>query len=366
MKILQIYNDYYPPVCGGIEKHINTICEGLKDKCEIEALVCNRKLFGKTDYINNVRVKRAGELGRIQSAPISLSFPILLKKTQCDILHFHLPCPTAVIGYFLARPKGKIIVTYHSDIVRQKWAMGIYRPLLVKFLKRADKIITTSPDYIKSSQILNRFRDKCIVIPHGVDPDKFEIDDKKHNVVYTDKSTPVILFVGKLRYYKGIEYLIEAMKSVNAILLIIGTGSEEKKLKKMVESMNLSSKITFLGNIPDNDLSYYYNNCEMFVLPSVERSEAFGIVQLEAMACGKPVISTALSTGVPWVNKDGITGLVVPPKNSQELAKAINKLLNNPRLATEYGNTGKIRVKETFSSSNMLEKLESLYKTITS
>lgn len=351
-KILQIYNDYYPPVFGGIEKHINTICEGLQTKFDITALVANRSPLTEIVNIDGVEVIKAGTLTRLQSAPISLPMPFWLKNTKADILHFHLPCPTAIISYFLARPKGKVIVTYHSDIVRQKWAVGFYKPLVEKFLNMADFIIATSPNYIESSAILNKFRHKCIVIPLGIDLSKFK---------YLEPEEPTVLFVGKLRYYKGLEYLIAAMKDIDAKLLVIGTGTEEKKLKTLSSQLNINHKIAFLGNVSEERLPCYYSNCSVFVLPAVERSEAFGTVQLEAMASGKPVVSTNLKTGVPWVNQDSVTGLIVPPKDIKALANAINKLLQNPSLRGELGKNARLKAEKEFSQEKMLKSIIELY-----
>ena len=363
MKILHIYNDYYPPVLGGIEKHINTICEGLtqplhagaglKHKFQIQVLVASRKKKTVLENINGVEILRIAEFGRFQSAPVCPSMPIWLKKLDPDILHFHLPCPTGVISYFLAKPKGKVIVTYHSDIVRQRWTMGIYGPLLVKFLNRANCIIATSPNYIDSSPLLKKFKNKCVVISHGVDTDTFRPYPTENEY---------ILFVGKLRYYKGLTYLIKAMPDIKTKLLIIGTGNEERRLKNLAVKLGLQSKIGFLGNVSEQKLSEYYQNCSIFVLPSIYRSEAFGIVQLEAMACGKPVVSTKLDTGVPWVNKDSVTGFVVPPKNSLALADAINSLLKDSKLRRNMGRNGRERVEKEFNKKLMIKRTADVYE----
>lgn len=340
--ILQIYNDYYPPVFGGIEKHIHTLYEGLKDKFDIKILTAGGSPFTKIEN----EVVRAGTFGRIQSAPITPMMPFWLKKLESDILHFHLPCPTAIISWFIAKPKGKVILTYHSDIVRQKWAIGIYKPLVEKFLSKADRIIATSPDYTKSSPILRKY--KCVVIPLGIDTSRF------YN---RPPEEPTVLFVGKLRYYKGLEYLIKAMENVKAKLLIIGTGKEEKRLKKIAGP----DKVFFLGNVSEDKLPDYYASCSVFVLPSTEKSEAFGVVQLEAMASSKPVISTSIKTGVPWVNINGVTGLIVPPKDTAALRDAINKVLDNPPLAEKLGRNGRARVEKEFSREKMLKSIEKLY-----
>lgn len=353
MKILHIYNDYYPPVFGGIEKHINTICEGLKDRFQMQVLVASRKPKTISENINEIDIFRVAEFGRIQSAPICPSMPWPLKRLNPDILHFHLPCPTGMVSYLLAHPRGKIVVTYHSDIVRQKWAIGLYGPLLVKFLKKSTCIIATSPNYIDSSPFLKRLRHKCVVIPHGVDTSKFRVSSTEDSY---------ILFVGKLRYYKGLDYLIKAMQRVKTKLLIIGTGNEEDRLKELAIELGVQSRVAFLGNVPEKDLPSYYQKCSVFVLPSVCRSEAFGIVQLEAMACGKPVVSTKLDTGVPWVNQNGVTGFIVPSRNSQALADAVNRLLDDRMLMEKFGRNSRQRVEKEFSKELMLNRTAEVYE----
>ena len=178
-KILHIYKDYYPPIVGGIEKHINTICESLKEEFEIKVLVANRKPGTETEIINGVEVVKVGSLGRFFSAPLSPLFPSYLKKLKADILEFHLPNPTAVISYLLKKPPGKVLVFYHSDIVRQKWAMKGYGGILRRFLKLADKIIATTPRYIETSEYLLDFRDKCVAIPIGIYTSLFSKPDLK-------------------------------------------------------------------------------------------------------------------------------------------------------------------------------------------
>jgi rhamnosyl/mannosyltransferase len=355
IKVLHIYNSYYPPTIGGIEKHINTLCEGLKTRFNIRVLVTNNTPVTKIENINEIDIIRVGTLGTLQSAPIAPFMPLWLKKLDTDILHFHIPCPTAMISYFLAKPKGKIVVTYHSDIVRQKWAMGIYRPLVKKLLSLAAAVIATSPNYINSSEILNGFRNKCTVIPLGIDTLKFKEGTPKE---------PTILFAGKLRYYKGLEYLIKAMQNVNAKLNIIGTGTEYSRLRELTANLKLNEKIFFLGDVSEKDLPAYFSSCSIFVLPSIHRSEAFGIVQLEAMASGKPVVSTNLDTGVTWINQNNKTGIIVPTKDVIALENAINKLLNDKKLLEELGQNAKSRAEKEFNQDLMLNRTINLYNSL--
>ncbi|MQY69266.1 MAG: glycosyltransferase [Firmicutes bacterium] len=364
-KVLQINKLYYPWI-GGIEKVVQNIAEVLKSEVDMEVLVCRNRGRGRNEIINNAKVMRAGSLGIFFSMPLSLSFPIMLKRLNRDILHFHLPFPLGVISYLLMRPKGKVVVTYHSDIIRQRLAKILYRPFLMKFLKRADSIITSSQNLKDNSPALKGFQDKCKVIPFGIDLEEFRLTPeiaKRAQEIKEKHKGPLILFVGRFVYYKGLEYLIEAMKNIEARLLIIGRGPLEKKLKKMAQRFAISNKIVWIGEVSRKDLISFYHACALLALPSISNNEAFGIVQLEAFTCGKPVISTNLPTGVPFVNLHQKTGLIVPPKDSEALSRAINSLLKSPNLREQYGRYARERVEKEFTRELMAQKVLKLYKT---
>ena len=316
MKILHIYKDYYPPVHGGIEKSINFLCNGFKNSADVEVLVTNTEFKTRIDVIDGIKIYKIADLGRILSAPLSPAFPYWLGKIKADILHFHLPNPTAVISYLLAKPKGKVVVTWHSDIIRQKKFLKLYAPFLYKFLKHADAIIGTSERYIKTSPHLSKFLDKTYPIPLGIDISEYIAapDTNEHVVKIRERyGERIILFLGLLRYYKGVQYLIKSMKSVDGKLLIIGKGPMEKKLKSLTAELQLNDKVIFIGVVDEKTKLHYLHSCNILCLPSILRSEGFGLSQLEAFACGKPVISTNLNTGVPYVNQNEVTGLVVKP-----------------------------------------------------
>ncbi len=366
-KVLQINKLYYPWI-GGIEKVVQDIAEDLKSEVDMEVLVCRDRGRGRNEIINNVKVMRAGSLGIFFSMPFSLSFPVMLKRLNRDILHFHLPFPLAVISYLLMRPKGKVVVTYHSDIIRQRLPRIFYRSFLMKFLKSADCIVTASPNLRDNSPILKRFKDKCKVIPFGIDLEKFKLIPeiaKKAREIKEKYRGLLILFVGRLVSYKGLKYLIEAMKEVEARLLIIGRGPLEARLKRLAKRWGIEDQIIWMGKVDRRDLIAYYHACDLLVLPSISNNEAFGIVQLEAFACGKPVISTDLPTGVSFVNLHEKTGLIVPPKDSKTLAQAINRLLRSPDIGKRYGQYAKKRVEKEFTKELMAQRVLKLYQNLT-
>jgi glycosyltransferase involved in cell wall biosynthesis len=370
MKVLQVNKLYYPWV-GGVEKVVQDIAEGLKNKVDTDVLVCQSKGEGITEVINGVKVHRAVSLGICLSMPVSFKLPFMLRKLSKgrDILHFHMPFPLAVISYLLMRPEGRVIVWWHSDIVRQKKCLRLYKPFLMSFLKKVDRIIVATPEAIESSVFLKKFRNKCALIPYGIDLKRFrpnaEIQEKAVSI--RRKYGPrLVLFVGRLIYYKGLDYLIKSMQQIDAALLLIGDGPLRSHLKNLAADLGIEDKIVFLQGISDEELPAYYHACDLFVLPSIARAEAFGIVQLEAMACGKPVINTALPNGVPHVSVNGQTGITVAPADTAGLAAAIDELLTNNDLREGYGRNAFRRVQDHFSKEQMLERIYRVYENVLS
>jgi glycosyltransferase involved in cell wall biosynthesis len=372
MRVLQIYKDYYPPVKGGIEKHLNLLTNGLLDRgVQVEVLVSNTRLKMEIDHFNGFPIYKVPQLGRISSAPLNVTLPFWIRKlgAKADILHFHFPNPTSEAAYLISGLKKKVVVTYHSDIIRQVYLKKFYEPLMHCFLNRANRIIATSQKYVETSQTLINYKEKCEVIPLGINIDQFNINSRNDRMekvgrIRRKHELPLILFVGRFRYYKGVHVLIQAMRNIDAKLLIAGPELESGDIKKVIAEAGVRHKIDVLGELSDDMLSDYLHACDIFALPSVKRSEAFGIVQLEAMACAKPVVCTEIGTGTSFVNIHEKTGLVVPPNNPDALAKAINLLLKNPATAKQYGENGLARVNAFFSSDKMIRSTESLYRKI--
>ena len=367
MKILQV-NKLYSPWVGGVEKIVQQVSEGLsgKKEFEVEVFCCSQKGARKTEEVNGVKVYRAASLGVFWGMPLSFDFFRLFKKLskEADVIDLHHPFPLGDLALFLFRPKAKIIVHYHSDIVRQKILELLFKPLVVSTLKRAEKIVVSNPNLMRSSPYLNKFQEKCQVIPFGVDLARFARFDEKEVEKIKEKYGKFVLFVGRLNYYKGLEYLIEAMKKVEANLVIIGEGQEEKNLKFQISNLKIDNRVFFLPFQKEDELVNYYRACSVFVLPSIFRSEAFGLVLIEAMACAKPVISTELGTGTSFVNQDGVTGFVVPPKDSRVLAQTIKKILEDKKMTENFGRNARERAEKEFSLDKMLKRTEKVYKEI--
>ena len=362
MRILHVYKDYYP-VLGGIENHIKMLAEGLMQRgYEVQVLVTNTGSKTMIEKINGVPVIKAGCPVRISGAPISPGFYAWMRRLKPDITHLHFPNPSGELGQLFLGQSRKFVLTYHSDVVRQKYLLRLYTPFLWKVLAKADRIIATSPNYIRSSPYLSRFADKCVVIPLGIDLKPFEtIDNDRVQTIRQRYGSPILLFVGKLRYYKGLQYLLEAMPKIEARLLVVGTGPMAKAWQALAEKLGLTDKVAFLGQVADEELPLYYHACDLFILPASHRSEALGVVQVEAMACGKPIVCTELGTGTSYINVHGETGLVVPPRDPGVLVEAINQLLADEALWSGLGQRGRQRAKE-FSKEAMVEKVVGLYE----
>jgi len=372
MKIIQTNKAYYPKV-GGIETTITTLSEGLVENynLDVHALVCNSKYSLKTidKIIKGVKVKYLPVFGFIASLPISPGYFKSLFQLSGDILHVHEPFPLADLAFQviprIRKKFSRIVVSWHSDIIRQKWVLSFYKKYIFEFLNIADKIIVSNPNLIENSDFLPSFRDKCEVVPIGVDLSWVNSSsDLKINSINDGKSS-LILFVGRLVYYKGIEYLIEAMKFVpDSSLVIIGTGPLKKQLINRINELKLSKRIKIIPEVDEKTLHEYYKSCDFLVLPSVEKSETYGIVQIEAMACAKPVICTELGTGTTFINQNGVTGIVVPPRDSKSLAEAINKLNSDQKLKSYLGEHARERAMNEFNSHKMIEKIYKTYQTL--
>jgi glycosyltransferase involved in cell wall biosynthesis len=231
-------------------------------------------------------------------------------------------------------------------------------PFINSSLKRARKIIVSGNNIINSSPLLRKYREKCAVIPFGINYDSKDEDTaESEKITEKYRKDKLILGIGRLVYYKGFEYTIKSMVDVNANLLIIGTGPEEKKLKKLISELKLENKVFIIK--PQKKLATFFLASDLFVFPSTERSEAFGLVQLEALARGIPIVNTRLGTAVEEVSLDGVTGLTVETKNSKALSEAINKILNNENLRLEYSKNAIKRYQEFFTQEKFLKRIKS-------
>ncbi len=349
MRILQVYKDVHPFVRGGIERYIHDLSRYLSGRGhDVDVLVAGGR--GSSRFVSGFNIIEYPCICRILSNPVSPHLSRILKTIPADVLHFHLPLPSAVTAWLLSRRDTPYVVTYHSDIVRQAFLLPLYGPILRKFLKGAFRVIATSPVYRDTSDYLSSL-ENTEVIPIGSDLDVFKPPDAVRKGDY-------VLFVGRFRMYKGIEVLLDAWKEFpRRRLVMVGGGPLEREVRSriLVDDLN----IEIVSDPDDAQLVELYQQARCLVLPSTLRSEAFGMVQTEAMACGIPVISTALQTGVPWVNASGVSGLVIPPGDPCSLAAAVREL-DDPHLHSELSAGAIDRVKHHFNALELFSKVESL------
>lgn len=359
MRILHIYKDYFP-VVGGIENHVRLLAEAQAAQGHtVTVLVTALNHHSRVEAINGVRVLFAARWLNLSSAPLSIELFQRARELRAEITHLHSPYPVGeMANYFFSRTPATVL-TYHSDIVRQKIMGALYTPLLHRVLARVRAIIATSPNYIETSRVLARWRNKCIVVPLGipVPPAPPALHSPR------SASGAQLLFVGKLRYYKGVNYLLTALTQIpDAQLAIVGAGPMEREWKALAQTLGVAARVQWLGEITDTALHAQYANCDIFVLPCSERSEAFGAVQLEAMAAGKPIVSCDTHTGVAWVNQNETTGLVTPPKNPDALAQALRRLMGDATLRAQMGAAGRARFAREFTLDVMVERVQRVYE----
>jgi len=364
MKILQV-SKFYHPIPGGIERVAQQFAEEMRARGhEASVLAARKRGLGTRETVDGVPVQRAGSLGVTLSTPLSPTFPYHLDRLAraADVVHYHVPNPVAVTSHLLVRPDAPAVVTYHSDIVKQSGALRLYRPLLTRFLDSLDQVVTTSPELRDRSTLLRDYRAKTAVVPLGIDVDALR-ETGRETLPPVEPDEPLVLFVGRLTYYKGVSVLLRAMaRTDRGVLAIAGEGELRERLVSQARDLGIADRVRFLGYVSEDELGALYRRATVFVLPSVAPSEAFGIVQLEAMARGLPVINTDLPTGVPWVSRDRETGLTVPPGEAEALAAAIDRLLRDPALRERLGRQGRRRVEAEFTESAMVSGVEAVYE----
>jgi glycosyltransferase involved in cell wall biosynthesis len=366
MQVLFVYKDYYP-VLGGIEGHIRLLAEGMAARgLATQVLVTSLTARTVSEERNGVKITKAGRIANISSAPFSLDLFNLIGTFRPDIAHLHFPYPIGELAQLWRGRARRLVVTYHSDIVRQRLLLVPYRPFLRRLLARADALSVSNPTYLTRSRYVAPHAAKTEVIHHGQDLSRFAHTPASQGLAAKIRSqygAPLVLFVGRLRYYKGGDVFIQALRSVvGAHALIVGTGPMEASWQALSQQPGLDGRVHFAGNVPDADLPAYYQAADLFVLPSTHPSETWGAVQIEAMASGLPSICTELGTGTSYVNQHGITGLVVPPRDADALASAINRLLADGALRRSMGAAALVRASAQFGHEIMIDRTVRLYQ----
>ena len=364
MRVLHFFKTYLPETVGGIEKVIYQLCESTRPlgvDSEVLTLSADRdqaELMVGTHKVHRARLD-------MQVASTGFSFSALGQLSslarEADLVHYHFPWPFMDVAHFAARIDKPFVVSYHSDIVRQKYLLHLYRPLMRHFLSKAGRIVVASPNYLESSGVLQGFRDKTQVIPYGLDEAACPQPSEKRLEHWRSRlGTRFFLFVGVLRYYKGLHILLEAAADTGYPLVIAGAGPMEQELRSQAAALKLSN-VHFVGRVDEEDKYALLQLCSAFVFPSHLRSEAFGISLLEAAMYGKPMISCEIGSGTSYINLHGETGLVVPPSNAPALREAMAELWNSPARAAEMGQRAVERYRELFTAERMGRQMAALY-----
>lgn len=365
MKVLQLGKFY--PLRGGVEKVMASLTEGLSARGTQCDMLC-----ASYDSGRKMQVIPFNEKGRIIVVPtwlkaagtmISPKMIIWLRahKDEYDLIHIHHPDPMAALALRLSGFQGRVILHWHSDILSQRLLLFFYKPLQNWLIRRAERIVGTTPVYLRESPHLARVQDKCIAVPIGIDP--LQPDPLKTAEIRSRfPGKKLILSVGRLVPYKGFPYLIDAMTLLPETfhLVIGGTGPLRETLEQLILAKGLQTRVTLTGFISDADLPAWFGACDCFVLTSTMKTEAFGIVQIEAMSCHKPVVATRIpQSGVSWVNEDGVSGRNVTPGKPDEYAAAIQEVTAN---GVKFGESAYLRYLKCFTREQMILNIEQLYE----
>jgi len=366
VRVLHFFKTYYPETYGGVEEVIYQLAEN-SSRYGIDAQVLTLSqrgsIRGERYHNHIVHRSRADFYAASTSFSLSAFRDFTELARDVDLIHYHFPWPFMDLVHFTTRVKKPSVVTYHSDIVRQRALLELYKPLQNRFLASVGHIIATSPNYVASSAVLSKYKDKVSVIPIGID-DAFlsVVPERKILEAWRDRLPErFFLFIGALRYYKGLSYLLEAASIARYPIVIAGGGPDEAVLKAQANALGLDS-VHFVGALSPTDKSALLRLCYAFVFPSHLRSEAFGIALLEAAMHGKAMISCEIGTGTSYVNLDGVTGLTVPGANSDRLVEAMRVLWKDSDVTAQYGENARQRYLTLFTAGDMAKQYSELYK----
>ncbi|MFA7383438.1 MAG: glycosyltransferase [Desulfurivibrionaceae bacterium] len=379
MRVLHVFKWYYCDSRGGTEKAI----QQLAASCAKEGIKSTILCIARDDYGQQSRPRAfsaaysKGEYGEAicRCAPtlhfdsITLSARMAgefaRQSRKHDLIHYHFPFPQQDIMHLLLNPRCPALVTYHSDIVRQRFLSRLYAPLMNSFLARMDAVVASSENYLASSPVLQRFREKTVVIPYGLEEKSYPDPSFKTQQFWRDKvGEDFFLFVGALRYYKGLDILLKAATMTTRKFVIVGSGLLEKALREKARELRLDN-VHFVGQVSEEDKVALFRLCLAVLFPSNQRSEAFGFTLLEGAMFGKPLISAEIGTGTSYINREGQTGLVIPANDSPALAEAVERLAADRELRERFGRNARARYQELFTADRYAKNHKNLYEKLT-
>ena len=361
MRILGVGKFYPPEYHGGLETAVAALnVELVRRGCDVTCVVAAVRGAGSVAQLDGVRVVRARTLGTVFSQPLAPALVGAVRREPGDVVHLHHPNPLGDLAV-LADARRPLVVTQHSDVVRQRALWPLYGPVVRRAFARARFVVVASENYRHASRELAGFDAKVRVIPYGIVLERFALTpavaDRALALRTTWGGKPVVLAVGRLVGYKGFDVLLRAVAGLAVTTVIVGAGPEEQRLRALAPP-----GVVFAGRVADAELAAYYHACDAFCLPSLTIAEAFGVVLLEAMACGKPLVTTALRTGVTAVNRDGVTGLVVPTGDAAALREALRALTGDAARRQAMGAAGRRAVEEDYTATRMADRYLTLYR----
>jgi glycosyltransferase involved in cell wall biosynthesis len=368
MRVLHVFKTYYPDSYGGVEQVIRQLSAATTRLGITNSVFALSREAGSAPLLHDgaTLVVRARTSLEMASTPISFHALALFRETvsRADLIHYHYPWPFGDMLHLLAGQHKPTVLTYHSDIVRQRLLLPFYRPVMRRFFDAMQVIVPTSPNYMRSSEVLQEYRHKATVIPIGLDEHSYPSPEQERIDYWQQEvGQDFFLFVGVLRYYKGLHILLDACANSSFRVVIIGAGPVEMDLKRQAQQLGLTN-VHFLGAVLDEDKVALIKLCRGVVFPSHLRSEAFGVTLLEGAMNGKPLISSEIGTGSSYVNIDGVTGLVVPPNDPAALRGAITRLQQDAALAHEMGRRARERYENLFTAQQMAQSYIALYRRI--
>lgn len=368
MKILQLGKFY--PIKGGVEKVMYALAEGLSERgIRCDVLFASSGANIKSFNLNpQCRIFLSKTWVEAKATMISPDMIVMLRRIchQYDIIHVHHPDPMAALALYLSGYKGKVVLHWHSDIIRQHSLLKFYRPLQTWLLNRCDLIVGTSPVYLSQSPELKDMQHKTACLPIGI-PDPITDMGKVQEIQERYAGKHIVFALGRLVLYKGFEYLIEAARELDDsyVVLLGGTGHQHQHIKDLIESSGMQEKVIMLGYVPDEELEAYFEACTLFCLTSIDKREAFAIVQLHALAHGKPIVSVDIpESGVPWVNQHNMTGLNVTPRDSHAIADAIRQVCRNKEQYRIFSEQARARFQSLFREEEMIAGCLSIYTSL--
>ena len=358
---------FRPDVVGGIAEVIAYIAQGMAPRHESSLLVARSQGWGRRYTLDSLRVEALFSFGTWLSTPIAPSFPFVFAKRsrEVDLVALHQPFPLNDIGVALGLPRRTaLVVHWHSEILRARPLAGLLAPLIRHTLARAQRIVVSHPALVSASPFLAAHAEKCAVVPFGIDAAYWaELDgaQRRRAEELRSRYPRLVIATGRLVPYKGFAVLIEALRDLDATAIIVGEGALRRDLLQMAQQRGVADRLILAGMLSRDDLKVHLHAAQLYAFPSVGTAEAFGIVQLEAMAVGLPIVNTNLPTGVPHVARHGLEALTVPPSDPATLAAAIAQLLTDRALAQRLGAAGRRRATTEYDLQNFVKRIEDVY-----